>query len=151
MMKKPIITPQEKRNDPLNVGGFLITILASEDETGGYEVFHQSGPEGKGPGPHFHPWDESFFITKGDLHCGVGDQETLALPGTFVHVPGGSTHWFRFGKGGGEFISMTSKGNASKMFTAFANGITWDSPDREKLIAMAANYGQTIAPPKHSV
>ncbi len=149
-MKKPLITHQEERNAPLNVGGFLITVLASENETGGYEVFHQSGTEGKGPGPHFHAWDESFIITKGELHCGVGDIETLALPGTFIHVPGGSIHWFRFGKGGGEFISMTSKGNASKMFTAFANDITWENPDREKLIAMAAVYGQTIVPPKPS-
>ncbi len=149
-MSKPIMIHQEQRPDPLNVGGFLITVLASENETDGYEVFHQSGTEGKGPGPHFHAWDESFFVTKGELHCGVGDIETLALPGTFIHVPGGSVHWFRFGKGGGEFISMTSKGNASRMFAAFANDITWENPDREKLIAMAAVYGQTIAPPKPS-
>lgn len=148
-MKKPLITQEEKRNLPLNVGGFLITVLASEDDTGSYEIFHLNGSEGKGPGPHFHPWDESFFVTKGELHCGVGDQETLALPGTLIHIPGGSVHWFRFGKGGGECISMTSQGNASKMFTAFANGITWENPDREKLIALAAFHGQTIMKPKN--
>lgn len=143
-MPKPLIITQDDRNKALNVGGFLITVLASEHETGDYEIFHQSGSEGKGPGPHFHPWDESFFITKGELHCGVGDMKTTALPGTFIHIPGGSVHWFRFGKVGAEFISITSKGNASKMFTAFSNGITWENPDREKLIELAASYGQTI-------
>jgi hypothetical protein len=53
-------------------------------------------------------------------------------------------HWFRFGKEGGEFISITSKGNASKMFTAFSQGVNWESPDREELIKLAAEHGQVV-------
>ena len=143
-MAKPLIIPNDKRAKPLNVGGFLITILASESDTDGYEIFHQAGTEGKGPGPHYHPWDESLYITKGQVHCGINNEETLAYSGTLVHIPAGSVHWFRFGKDGGEFISTTSKGNASKMFTAFDQGATWESPDREKLIKLAAKHGQVV-------
>ena len=146
-MPRPLIVPENKRNKPLDVGGFSITVLASEADTGDYEVFHLAGPEGKGPGPHFHPWDESFFVIHGELHCGVDDVETVALPGTLIHVPAGSTHWFRFGKGGATLIGITSRGNASKMFTDFAQGVSWDNPDREKLIELAAKYGQTILNP----
>lgn len=147
-MARPLIVPENKRNKPLDVGGFSITVLASEADTGDYEVFHLVGPEGKGPGPHFHPWDESFFVIDGELHCGIDDVETVALPGTLVHVPAGSTHWFRFGKSGATLVSITSRGNASKMFTDFAQGISWGSPDREKLIELAAKHGQTILKPK---
>jgi len=147
-MSKSLMTPSGMRNHPLDVGGFEITVLASEDDTRGYEVFHITGPEGKGPGPHFHPWDESFFVLHGELHCGVDGVETLAKAGSFIHVPGGSTHWFKFGEGGAAMISMTSQGNASKMFTEFAHGISWDNPDREKLIDLAAKYGQIILKPK---
>lgn len=147
-MTKPLITPSDMRNHPLDVGGFEITVLASDDQTLGYEVFHIAGPEGKGPGPHFHPWDESFFVLHGEVHCGVDDVETLAQAGSFIHVPGGSTHWFHFGKGGAAMVSMTSQGNASKMFTAFAKGISWDNPDREKLVNLAEMYGQIILKPK---
>jgi len=143
-MPKLLITPIGMRKLPLDVGGFEITVLASEDVTQGYEVFHIAGPEGKGPGPHFHPWDESFFILHGELHCGVDGVETVAQAGSFIHVPGGSTHWFQFGKGGAAMISMTSQGNASKMFTDFAHGISWDNPDREKLVDLAEKYGQII-------
>jgi quercetin dioxygenase-like cupin family protein len=146
-MARPLIVTENKRNKPLDVGGFSITVLASEADTGDYEVFHLAGPEGKGPGPHFHPWDESFFVIHGELHCGVDDVETIALPGTLVHVPAGSTHWFRFGKGGATLIGITSRGNASKMFTDFAQGVSWDNPDREKLIELAAKYGQIILNP----
>jgi hypothetical protein len=53
---------------------------------------------------------------------------------------------FKFAKGGGEFSSITSHGNASKMFTAFDKGIDWESPDRQGLIALATNYGQVVLP-----
>jgi quercetin dioxygenase-like cupin family protein len=145
-MTNPKIVSEAQRPAPLNVGGFMISVLASTKETGGNEFFHQSGPEGKGPGPHFHPWDETFFVLKGELHCGVDGIDTVVGPGAMVHVPGGSTHWFRFGKGGGELLAVTSKGNAAAMFTDFDKGITWESPDRTQLIAIAASHGQTIVP-----
>ncbi len=40
----------------------------------------------------------------------------MARLGTFVHVPAGTTHWFRFGAGGGEMVSLTSGAGAAKMF-----------------------------------
>jgi len=49
-----------------------ITILASSRETGGYEIFLQKGLEGSGPHPHSHPWDESFYVTKGEIDFGIG-------------------------------------------------------------------------------
>ena len=145
-MHAPAIVAEQDRPAPLDVGGFLISVLASGAQTGSNEFFHQSGPQGKGPGPHFHPWDETFFVLKGQLHCGVDGVETVALPGTMIHVPGGSTHWFQFGEGGGEILAVTSRGNASAMFADFARGINWSDPDRSHLIALAAKHGQTILP-----
>lgn len=143
-MSRALIVPDNQREAPLDLGGFEITVLASEDDTGDYEVFYIAGPEGKGPGPHYHPWHESFFILQGTLHCGVDDTETIAQPGTLMHVPAGSTHWFHFGKGGGAMLSMTSKGNASRMFTDFARGVSWNNPDRNQLIALADKHGQIV-------
>lgn len=143
-MPETLMTPASERPGPLDVGGLFITILASRDDTDGYEIFHIVGTEGKGPGPHYHPWDESLYITRGDLHCGVGEEETVAGPGTLIHIPAGTVHWFKFGTEGGEFISVTSKGNASAMFAAFSQGIDWESPDREELIKLAAAHEQTV-------
>jgi quercetin dioxygenase-like cupin family protein len=143
-MPKTLITAVENRPEPLDVGGILISVLASRFETDNYEIFHAAGSEGKGPGPHYHPWDESIYMTRGDLRCGVGEEEILASPGTFIHIPAGTVHWFKFGKDGGEFVSMTSRGNASEMFRAFSEGINWESPDREQLVNLAALHGQVV-------
>lgn len=143
-MPNPVILFPSDRPAPLNAGGFLITVLLSKADSGGSEIFHQSGAEGQGPGPHFHPWDETFLVLEGEVMLGVGEQQSVATPGTLVHVPGGSTHWFRFGEGGGAVLAITSKGNAAEMFTEYDTGINWSALDRDKLIAVAAKHGQTI-------
>lgn len=145
-MPLPRLVAESERAEALDVGGFMINVLASTEDTGSNEFFYQYGPEGKGPGPHFHPWDESFYVLQGELHCGVGELASVAKPGTLIHVPGGTTHWFRFGPGGGALLAITSKGNASRMFTDFDRGIDWESPDRSALVALAAQHGQTILP-----
>ena len=141
---KKLFIDSDKRRPPLKVGGFDITVLASTDDTMGYEIFVQKGDEGKGPGPHFHPWDETFYILNGILHCGIDEDEFIAHPGTLVHIPMGKTHWFKFGAGGAEFLAITSKGNASEMFTEFDKGINWLNPDKNELVKLAAQYKQTV-------
>jgi len=148
MTKPHLIVPPEERTQPLKIAGFTITTLASGAQTGGYEIFHQVGPEGTGPGPHFHPWDESFYVISGEVACGVDEEETLAKPGTLVHIPGGATHWYRFGNGGGEILSMTSREGASHMYEDFDREGSWENPDRARLVELAAKHGQVVAAPK---
>lgn len=131
----------------LNVVGEQITVLASSAQTGSYEVFHQVGAEGSGPPPHSHPWDEAFYVTRGEITFGVGEKTAAGRAGTFVHVPAGSMHWFRFGAGGGEMVSVASRGNASRMFTDFDREISPQQPDLGKLIEIAARHGANIPPP----
>jgi len=131
----------------LNIVGEQLKILAPGAKTGSYEIFHQAGPEGSGPPPHNHPWDEAFYVIKGDIDFGVDDKTLVAKPGTLVHLPAGTTHWFRFGAGGGEMISVTSREGASHMFTDFDREIAPDKPDLGKLIELAGAYGAKIAVP----
>ena len=82
-----------------------ITVLASKDDTNEYEVFLQDGTEGSGPPPHAHDWDESFFVLEGNIRFGFGGTELLATPGTLVHLPAGTEHWFRFDTDRGRMLS----------------------------------------------
>lgn len=141
-----VVTPQDYPR-PLNVVGEHITVLASGIATGGYEIFLQQGPEGSGPVPHSHPWDESFYVTLGEVDFGIADAQQTALPGTLVHLPAGTMHWFRFRAGGGAMISMTSRRGASSMFTEIDREIAPDRPDVEKLVAIAVRHGLTAQAP----
>jgi hypothetical protein len=59
---EPFIVAPEDYADSLDIVGEHVTVLASGERTQGYEIFLQRGPEGSGPPPHSHPWDESFFV-----------------------------------------------------------------------------------------
>ncbi|MEQ1865388.1 MAG: cupin domain-containing protein [Micropepsaceae bacterium] len=145
MSPKPFVVAPKDYDRPLDIVGEQLTILASGARTGGYEVFLQRGPEGSGPPPHMHPWDESFYVVKGEVEFGIGDKTMTASPGTLVHLPAGTTHWFRFGKGGGEMISMTSREGASHMFADIAREVSPTNPDLAKLAEVGGRYGLKIA------
>lgn len=133
---------------PLGLVGEQLTVLASSAQTGSYEIFHQAGPEGSGPPPHHHPWDEAFYILDGELHFGVdAQQDQVAKPGTLVHIAAGSTHWFRFGPGGGSMVSVTSRAGAAAFFEEVAEKVSPTQPDFGALVAIATSHGLTIAPP----
>lgn len=127
---------------PLNVVGEHVTVLASGHRTGNYEIFIQEGPEGSGPIPHTHPWDESFFVIRGEVDFSLGDDETcMAAVGALVHVPAGAKHWFRWRRGGGAMLSITSRTGASEMFADIHAEIAPDQPDVERLMTIAARHG----------
>ncbi|MGH9187496.1 MAG: cupin domain-containing protein, partial [Acidimicrobiales bacterium] len=90
MDRQPIVIAPADRPRPLTVVGEQVTVLAPGSQTGSYEVFHQAGPEGTGPPPHNHPWDESLFVMRGTVHFCVDDRQETLSPGTFVHIPGGT-------------------------------------------------------------
>jgi quercetin dioxygenase-like cupin family protein len=144
MAAKPFVVAPRDYAPTLNIVGEHVTVLASGEATGGYEIFFQRGPEGSGPPPHTHPWDESFFITEGQVDFGIGAESTTALPGTLVHLPAGTVHWFRFGKGGGEMVSMTSRLGASRMFADMARGLSPVNPDLAQLAEICAPHGLKV-------
>jgi len=145
MAARPFIVAPEEYAPALDIVGEQITILASGEATEGYEIFLQRGPTGSGPPPHTHPWDESFFVVKGEIEFGIGPQSKTASPGTLVHLPAGTEHWFRFGEGGGEMVSMTSRLGASRMFSDIAQEVEPVNPDLGKLAEVGARHGMKIS------
>jgi quercetin dioxygenase-like cupin family protein len=145
MPAQPFVLTPEDYPSALNIVGERLTILASGETTGGYEIFYQQGPEGSGPPPHSHAWDESFFITKGRIDFGIADETSTGLPGTLVHIPAGTVHWFRFGPGGGEMLSMTSRLGASRLFTDMARELAPVHPDLGQLAEIGARHGLKVA------
>ncbi len=145
MAANPFIVAPEDYAPTLNIVGEHVTVLASGEATEGYEIFLQRGPEGSGPPPHSHPWDESFFVVQGRIDFGIGAESRTAVPGTLVHLPAGIVHWFRFGKDGGEMISMTSRLGASRMFADMAREVAPVNPDLGKLAEVGGRHGLKVA------
>ena len=145
MAANPFVVAPSDYPAPLTIVGEEIIVLASGKTTQGYEIFLQRGPEGSGPPPHSHDWDESFYVIRGEMHFGIGPETKSAVPGTLVHLPAGTEHWFRFGPGGAEMLSMTSRMAASVMFTELSNSVESINPDFQKFTAIAESHGLKMA------
>jgi quercetin dioxygenase-like cupin family protein len=146
-MPSPFSVSPDKRSRALAVVGEKITVLASREDTQGYEIFFQDGVEGTGPPPHSHDWDESFFVLKGNIHFGFGGDEMLATPGTLVHVPAGTEHWFRFESDEGEMLSVTGAGSGAAAFFTQVDADVSDGSDLAGLAAVSEKHGVVIAAP----
>jgi len=147
-MSVPLVVSPDKAPAPLKMVGEEITVLASAEQTGSYEIFRQSGSEGSGPPPHSHAWDEAFYVCEGQVVFGIdAEQDLIAGPGTLVHVPGGSTHWFRFGPNGGVMLSITSGAGASAFFTQVDREVSPTNPDLGLLVGVAMAHGLNIPIP----
>lgn len=135
----------------LKVVGEQVTVLASAKKTGAYEVLLQDGVEGSGPPPHHHPWDESFYVTRGEItfkfYVGDQEQQVVARAGTFVHLPAGTVHSFRFSEGGGQMINIGSRDALEPMFSHLDREISPTSPDFDRLVSICAEHQSQIQAP----
>ena len=145
MSSKPFILKPNARRAALNVIGTQITVLASETEIQDQQITLQSGDEGTGPPPHSHDWDESFYVTKGQINFTCGGETAICTAGTLVHVPAGTVHAFSYGPGGGEMLEITGRrSNAVPMFTALDREIPLGPPDVAKVIQVLGENGVRV-------
>lgn len=119
MSSKTVFLPSDAPKKDLAIVGEVIHVLADAAQTGSYEVFEQHGPDGAGPPPHTHPWDEAYFMLEGEMEVLLGERKVVLKKGDFVHIPGGVTHCFRY-LGRGRFVSVSSRGGAAKFFGELA-------------------------------
>lgn len=130
----------------LNVVGTQVTVLASNATTQSYGITLQQGDEGTGPPPHSHDWDEAFYILKGEVDFQCDGKAYVCTVGTLVHVPRGTVHGFRYGRGGGQMLEITGSGAlAAQLFTAIDDEVPVGPPDVPKLVDVAKRNGVTFA------
>ena len=61
---------------------------------------------GRGPGPHTHPYEETFVIVEGSATFTVDGQDVEAKGGTIVVVPAGAVHGFTTGRDGMRSVNI---------------------------------------------
>ena len=142
MSTKRLVVKPGDRSPALSVIGVNVTVLVSDAASQTQQITLQSGDEGAGPPPHNHDWDESFYVTTGQVTFTCDGQTTRCLAGTLVHVPAGTIHAFSFGPGGGEMLEITGAGSkAIQMFSALDREIPPGPPDVPKVVQVAGKYG----------
>lgn len=146
MITTPVVITPSERSKTLDVFGTKVTVLGFATEMGGYGITYQEGPEGSGPPPHSHGWDEAFYVLSGEINFLCGDENHLCPAGTLVHVPRNTTHAFMYCEGGGSMLEFTSQESRSgEMFRDVDAEIDASNPDIVKALAVLARHGVAVA------
>lgn len=93
--RRPVVLgPGEGRAYPM--GRLSAVFKADGAETGRMYSISEwwLDPHTKGPGPHTHPEDDVFYVLAGTMSVLVGTEWVEATAGSFVLVPGDTTHDF---------------------------------------------------------
>ena len=73
-----------------------IVHVTGEQTEGRYSVIEQYMPEGSGPPPHVHPFeDEAFYVLAGEMTVNVGGQSLVLGAGSIGNVPRNTVHSFK--------------------------------------------------------
>lgn len=148
---------QPRDGEALWFMGFLATIKASAEQTGGrVAVIHHHAPKGAGSPLHVHHREnEWFYVLDGELTIWVDGQATRAPAGSFVFGPQDTPHTFTVSsEEGARFLLVTEPAG----FEAFmrtcaepAQSLTvpppGEPPDLAHMTAIAAQYGIDILGP----
>ncbi|CRL47406.1 MULTISPECIES: cupin domain-containing protein [unclassified Pseudomonas] len=123
----------------VNVVGEKITILAGGDLSKPFEMHIQEGVQGGGPPPHFHPWDEAFYVVDGQVEVTVAGVSNTVSAGGYVHIPGGAIHAYKNISATAKMIGVVSDPRGGQFFAAVDRlKVPEDLP---RILEIAESYG----------
>ena len=138
--------------------GFLVTIKAGADATGGrVAVIEHLAPRGAGSPLHVHRnEDEWFYVLEGELTFWVGGQVIAAPAGAFVYGPRDVPHTFEVTSPQARFLLVAEPAGFEEFMRALSEPATAPTlppaaaapPDMAALAALAAEHGiEILGPP----
>ena len=135
---------------PLEFIGKSVWIKHSEENApGSLCILEDSSPPHHGPPLHRHPFEEFWYILKGEFLFEVGGKRCTARPGDFVHAPANVPHAFQNALNEESKLLMIARpGGIHTYFEELAAEMVNDPEDIAALNAVGAKYGiEVVGPP----
>jgi quercetin dioxygenase-like cupin family protein len=148
MTSKAVIKKHSDK-DWLNVLGMQLKFLCtSEDTNGKYSTMLNTVPKGLGAPPHMHPWDEAFYVLKGEVEISLNGEVHQLSTGDYILVPANTAHSFKgLSDEEGLMIAFESPSHSHKFFQEINENIQSMPEDLEKMLDIGERHKVTFMPP----
>lgn len=94
-MDKQQIISRQGTGEQLAVMGAVVKFLCTADKTAkAWSLMEVDLPRDAGPPPHFHAWDEAYYVVQGEVRFTIGGRQEVVGAGDFIYAPGGTVHGF---------------------------------------------------------
>jgi quercetin dioxygenase-like cupin family protein len=95
-MARQLAVVKSGEGESLSVMGAGVKFLCTADRTDkAWSLMEVALPEGAGPPPHHHPWDEAYYVVQGQVRFSLDGREQVVGAGDFIYAPGGTIHGFQ--------------------------------------------------------
>lgn len=124
-----VTNPEDRQARHISVVGDTYTVLVSgKDTQGRYCLIDMLVPDGSGPPPHRHDFEEMFSLLEGELEFTFrGETQTVKAPAT-VNIPANAPHQFKNASGATvHMLCMCTPAGQDEFFMAV--GVPVDSRD----------------------
>lgn len=151
-----VAQPDDPALPHLGVVGDTYTILLAGDDTADrYSLIDMHVPDGGGPPPHRHDFEETFSVLEGEVELTFRGEHLIARAGETVHVPANAPHAFRNSSGQpARLLCICSPPGQENMFLAVGAPVaTRTEPPPELDAAAQAAFiakAQALAPQYHT-
>ena len=90
------VTIKAGEAEVLNVLGMPLWFLCDASDTNGaWSLMEEMIPEGMGPTPHHHDWDEAYYVITGALDFEIDGEPVRIETGGFTYLPRDTVHGFK--------------------------------------------------------
>jgi quercetin dioxygenase-like cupin family protein len=150
IMRKPSLVTRAAMTHPLHVLGCQVRFLCEAPDTAGsFSMMEVTLPQGAGPPPHHHDWDEAYYIADGRVQFTLGDRTIAAERGDFLYAPGGTVHGFSgSGESPARVLILDAPAHAAGFFREVDREVRSMRADAAKVPQIGERHGIHFLPPQ---
>jgi quercetin dioxygenase-like cupin family protein len=143
------------------VGDTYTILLAGADTAGRYTLIDMHVPQGGGPPPHRHDFEEMFTVLEGEVELTFRGERLVARAGETVNVPANAPHAFTNASGQpARLLCMCSPAGQEEFFLQVGQPVATRTQAPPKLdedaqaafiaksVALAPQYRTELLPPQ---
>jgi quercetin dioxygenase-like cupin family protein len=112
------------------VGNTYAMLVTGEQTDGRYTLIEMRVPDGGGPPPHRHDFEEMFTVLEGEIEFTFRGEKHIVRAGSTVNIPANAPHFFRNTSGApARMLCMCTPAGQEEYFRRVGDIVDgWDAP-----------------------
>jgi quercetin dioxygenase-like cupin family protein len=134
---------------PLQVLGTEVRFLCRAEHTGSsFSMMEVTLPQGAGPPPHHHDWDEAYYIADGQVRFHLDGSTREVGRGDFVYAPANTVHGFTgLSESPARVVILDAPAHAAGFFEQVDREVRQLPQDGAKVPGIGRQHGIHFLPP----
>jgi len=147
-MHKSSLVTHAATTASLHVLGCQVRFLCEAPDTAGtFSMMEVTLPQGAGPPPHHHDWDEAYYVADGQVRFTLASETILAERGDFLYAPAGTVHAFSgSGVSPARVLILDAPAHAAGFFREVDREVRSMPDDAAKVPQIGARHGIHFLP-----